>query len=571
LATNVWTPVGASTDGSAAANWSLGVLANTDVLTLNATSANNCIFTAGCDCAGISATAAYTGTLNFSASSLTHAIGTSGLIADCTGLNWGTGNAISIAGTLDVQHVTTMTVGTSMITMTGTGNLIGRAGADLVARNLTIGADAVVTLITQDSWVQVNITISGTVIISSGIALGFYAYNGGHIDINAGSVSGSGTLSIYQPSSGAGLTTLTGTISVAVAFQGANTAAVLAPGTYTGRVTISNSGTTSCTFTPSAGTYTFAGGLTVLCNNATATTTVNFDTNDPTIILQGNLTTTVTAGTVTITKSASAPMQVTGTAALTLNLAGKDYGTWIFTKSAGAVTFTSGDSITLGGACTLPSLTIAAGVVLFDANGYAVTIAGAFVASCTTLDWGEGLWTFGGNVTYSDVTTNTPGTAAQTFNGSGTQTWTPKAGTTVGGTFTVNSTGTVALAAALTSAHLTLTAGTFNPATYAVNTGNFSKTAGPVLTPAGLVGATWTVTGTFTAIGDIGPASGAWTLNVTGASTARSGTVTRVNASGGALLDARGCVDGGNNVNVMFGRAAKVFRSSILSGAVLAA
>jgi hypothetical protein len=792
LAANIWS--GDTNDAADVTHWSLGWVPKAgDTMRFDATSVVNCTLVAGITCDGIVMTSGYTGTVSCG-TSLTHVIGTGGIVLDGTSAtwNWGTSCVISDAGALDTGHMGTVTAGTTtIVTVTGTANIIGTSGAQTDVPNLVIGATANVT-VTVSLRVGTSLTNNGGTITVATTRL-LWMNTGCTVVVNSGTIApaGTGYWLFASPESGKGLTTFTaGTISIPITFRGANAAAVLAPGTYSGLVTIKNNTTTSGTWTPSAGTYTFAGGLTILCDNAAATTTVNLSANNPTFIIQGNLTTTVTAGTVTITKSTSVPMQVTGTAALTLNLAGKDFGTWIFTKSAGAITFTSGDTITAGGNWTLPSLTEPAGVSIdFGDGAYTHAIAGDCICDGTALDWGTGnAISIAGTLDVQHVGTVTVGTSVVTMTGTGnllgqgftdivsqltigalanvtvtanvsidqtggtltvnggtltiatgvylyvsqhancvlnsgtvasagtaqlqflyTQsghglvtlaagvvlsatvrirsayagsvfapgvfsglvqvdnastyscTFTPSAGTytfasgliiicddaaaTVtlaasnattfnvtaltmtnsaagslvvtaagnpnwnitgnvvftnsgGGTFTwtkgtgtitftststitsigknleaivVNTAGTVTLGGALTCTHLTLTAGTFNPATYAVNTGNFSLAAVAVLTPAGLVAATWTVTGTFTAIGDIGPASGAWTLNVTGASTARSGTVTRVNASGGALLDARGCVDGGNNVNVMFGRAAKVFRSSILSGAVLAA
>jgi fibronectin-binding autotransporter adhesin len=418
MAANTWSSI-LSTDGNLVTNWSLGALAATDILTFDATSVVDCTFTAGIACAGINATAAYTGTLNFSASSLTHAIGVSGLIADCTGLTWGTGNSISIAGTLDVQHVTTITVGTSTVTMTGTGNLLGKATTSL--GTLTIAASAVVTL-TATFAVSVLFTMNGgSVSIATGCWLSCSAACDSVFTSGIITATGTGYWRFSYLTSGHGITVFTaGTVSTPITVLASNANAVFAPGTYGGLVTICNQTTGSGTFTPSAGTYTFAGGLTVLCDDATATVTVNFSANNPTIILQGSLRTTVTAGTVTITKGTQ-PKQVTGTAALTLNLAGKDYGTWILNKSAGAITFTSGDTITAGGNWTLPSLTEPAGVSIdFGDAAYTHAIAGDCICDGTALDWGTGnAISVGGTLDVQHVTTITVGTSTVTMTGTG--------------------------------------------------------------------------------------------------------------------------------------------------------
>jgi hypothetical protein len=70
MAINVWSSLG-STDGNDGANWSLGVLAPTDTLTFDNTSAVNCIFTGNISCNDFIMSMLHTGTVSCGAHTFT--------------------------------------------------------------------------------------------------------------------------------------------------------------------------------------------------------------------------------------------------------------------------------------------------------------------------------------------------------------------------------------------------------------------------------------------------------------------------------------------------------------------
>ncbi len=371
MAVNAWSSTG-STDGNLAANWSLGWVPTTgDTATWDATSVVNCTLSAAISCDATSAAATYMGKIDLADGSYRHAV-SGDVTLDCTAFDMGN-STLTVGGSFDCKDVTTWTAGTATLVMTGTGNLIGQTNAGTLA-NLIINNTATTTVATVSTYVG-NLSTSGAVIINSGLYLGFT----GTVEALAGSISspGTGFLKLYYSASGKGIITkdVGCTISCPIQMIAAHPAAILAPGTYGGLMTVANYSTSSSTWTPSAGTYNFDGGLTVSNNNAAPTvtlnaanaTTINITGNytvtnfaagtiaitnnvgNPNFNVTGNVTFTQSAGTLTYTKG-TGTITLSGTAVQTVNLATKTVEGIIVNKpDAGTVTLTAGDALTAGG------------------------------------------------------------------------------------------------------------------------------------------------------------------------------------------------------------------------------
>lgn len=455
MAANIW--IGDTNDPTDLTHWSLGnVPAGTDTAYFNGDTLTNCTFTANITCAALYEHDGYTGVLNFGAS-LTHSFTNVAGVQIRKSANLGS-STITTAGDFKVGVATSITVGTSTVVMTGTGDLQGKYDSNADLASLIIGADAAVT-VTNGIYVATSITLNGglvgfnenTVIVAQANCA--VVINAGRIgptiELEVGSLGWNGSLTFYASATGKGLVTYNpaAQVNCPVNLIRFTAGAVVAPGLYKGAFTVINGGAIGSTWTTSAGPYTFWAGWAITNNNAGSTTS---------IVNAANPTFTLTRGSLTITKDRIAGV--------------------VWTKGTGTITFSEPSS-----------------------NGaYAQTITSA-----------------GMNLE----------------------------------AIVVNSANTVTLADALTCTHLTLTAGTLNTATYAVTTGNFSKAGGTTLTPAGLVNATWTITGTFFAAGGIGPATGALTLNVTGNAAVHGGVIKNIDASGGSRVHAVDAIDGGGNTN----------------------
>ena len=461
---NIWNS-SSNTDYNTASNWSLGHIPTTgEVAYFDATSTVNCTLSANITPDSINVTTGYTGTLNLNGKNVSGGdmiwnIGTGGTINFSSSIVTSSGD-FTWAGALG-----TITRGTSQFIMTGNGKQLVCKDSKSNINKLTIAEGATITIpgSVSETWISDLLTINGILTINSGGTL--FPANGITQGIN-GAVNGSGKLNFY-----------TGTLSFANSsaitpaviecYIGAN-GIVVPPGTYSpGRFNIVNRGNGN-TFQWQAGTYIFTTPFEIDQTTAATVMTIS-GSNNPTLEFRNNVTITDSAGTLTFSNNSSNSNKLTGTANQSVILGGKNIGNWTVNKpSAGAITWSTPDSITAGGNWTSYSAINFPLGTSFDANGYAMNFLGNFKHTGTVLDWGEGLWTFGGDCDYQSVTTNVPSTASIIFNGTDTQYYFPKTGATVGGAFTVNkSSGTFVQGGDISATSFTETSGTLD-STYIV-------------------------------------------------------------------------------------------------------
>jgi len=102
------------------------------------------------------------------------------------------------------------------------------------------------------------------------------------------------TFTIYKPGASMGITSIAagGRVDVSqLTYVLGNSTAILAPARYDSpNVSIQMGEAQTGTWTPSAGTYVFAGNVTYYVYNASAVATIANNVNNPNIIYQGNVT-----------------------------------------------------------------------------------------------------------------------------------------------------------------------------------------------------------------------------------------------------------------------------------------
>lgn len=368
-ANNTWSSA-ASTDYSVADNWERGHIPTTgETAYFDGTSTVNCVATANITADAMTATAAYTGTIDLADSSYSHAVA-GDVILDCTGFDLGN-CTLTIGGTFDGKDVTTWTYGSAHLILTGGGEIRGRGGyAFIYSLTITSGASYAVTYSATVSGG--NLTFDGGVVnIEATCFLATVTYS--RIVFNSGTLSatGDGYLYLYMPTAGRGLTTFTsGLISAPVAVKGAYLGAVLAPGIYGGLVKWQNSGTSSGVWIPSTGTYYFNGGLACLNDNAASSITIDNSVNNPNFNIQGGVTFTQSVGTLTYTKGSG-----------TITLSGGNANINFLGKSVESVVVNSTGTKTLNGNLSTVDLTLTAGTLDASATNYSTTLSGSFSQS----------------------------------------------------------------------------------------------------------------------------------------------------------------------------------------------
>jgi hypothetical protein len=280
---------------------------------------------------------------------------------------------ITVSGNWD-SSAGTFTYNTSTIVMTGTGASLKAKTATYIYK-LTIAAGASITLLN-------GLYTTGLTTLDGSLAIGSYNFTvGGGLTQGAnGSVSGAGTLySLYYNSPAL---TLPNPSAIAPAIFEITEWTSLPVGTYSPttslRVTLH---TPAKVFTWKAGAYTFTSD--VIFESLAAGVNTITSVNNPNLVFQKNVTMTETAGTIAWTKG-TGTITLSGTAAQTINLKGKAVDNIIVNKpTSGDITWTSGDTITMGGAWDSVNITIPAGVILTTSN-YNITLSGNWDQSSTS-------------------------------------------------------------------------------------------------------------------------------------------------------------------------------------------
>jgi hypothetical protein len=265
-----------------------------------------------------------------------------------------------------------------------------------------------------------TILINGTVTINSGNTLGLYS--GADLQFGSGGLM-AGTGQVYLQNlttAGTGISVFPAGARITIAsvtFAYPKTHNVIAPGTYeVGSFYFVTAGTTSSTVTFN-GAYVFTGNMNLSMNpSTTGSVTVDNATYGATIIINGSINFNfgaLSTGNITINDSGQAvnwdikgtisktgtgvgsvlwtkgtgTITLSGIAAQTINFFGRSVENVIVNKpTSGNITWTSGDTITAGGAWNMVNLTVPAGVVI-DTNAtgnYAVTLSGNFTQSSTS-------------------------------------------------------------------------------------------------------------------------------------------------------------------------------------------
>jgi hypothetical protein len=419
MAVNTWDNSDADNDGNNANNWSLGVFADTDVLTFDASETSNCTFTGAISCAGIDVQVGYTGTFNDGGQAFT----VSGAVSIASG------GAVTCTGTWtqDADADFTLTAATSWtiadwdLVLQGTGSLTNNTGAAYIQPHSITAASATKTTTVggANNWRCDALTLgSGTLTLNKILLVGCTVADGlsfavGHAITGAGSLLiyvGAGvTLSVPQINA-AGHTGGLAIYSFSAVACGISLAGTINEGGYL-RMYKNSAGATTLTTNDhdiTAGGVVRYGNLNAtngftmnlgasaldlnnnLENYNTGATTINAQTSTWTVAGDFDLgsNTTINAGTAQITFD--------GATAVTLTTAGETMPAIVVAKAANGVTLQ--DSLTCG------NLTLTAGT--FDMNGNALSCAN-FVdndASAKTMDANvtvSGTGTYNEDITFS--------------------------------------------------------------------------------------------------------------------------------------------------------------------------
>jgi hypothetical protein len=435
-------------------------------------------------------------------------------------------NNLSIAGAATVP-TTTLNLGSLSIGQNNTGtplanmsiNLVGSGGISWNGLNTTLTVAAVTLNTTSSSNILLGGFTCTTYTQTAGNSLLYGITCTGAATINGG------TLGFYDSSSYSTLSSTTFTINGATVTANGSSITCNSATLTTGTLNL-NGGyfVNTTTFTHTNGTVTLGSSTSGLSG-----TTYNF--NGGTINLNGYMlsvgafsssntnTRSIAWGTGGITLSHG----TTGTTVLNMAIiTGYSYtGTQNFYSDAlNNRTFVYG---TTGGTSTnAPNLTLASGTF---AGGYTLTFtAGSWF---NILNFGtDGSATGTGGVNVNTLTLSPNGSyTGLAVTGSGTGTITPN-GKTIAA-FTINSTGTTTLAAALSCTTYTQTAGTINFATFNLTcSGTATYTAGTLNNIGTITCTTWTCAGTFTLTqGTITPST---SFVVTGGFNYNGGTLSAV-------------------------------------------
>ncbi len=238
-----WNPLGSSSDGNQASNWTTDAAGTTRIVGLNATDIldfggsggnadNNCTLTGDLTCASLVGTG-YTGTLNDGGYTLT-VNGTTTFVAGMT---------LTTTGTLVIGATATLTTGgKSLKNLTANTGILTLGDACTVTGALTVGA----ALVLPNAVLTINSTAAST--ISGQISGG-----GASAGITKSGAGGSLTLSCANGNSYTGSTTVSGGSLLITNTSGSATS--------TGTVVVNSGGTLAGTGSVSGSVTVAAGGM----------------------------------------------------------------------------------------------------------------------------------------------------------------------------------------------------------------------------------------------------------------------------------------------------------------------
>lgn len=375
------------------------VLSNTMTVTGDATVATGATFRVNADLTvnGGDFTNTGTGVITYTSGTPTVTVAGTGSIGGVSGsttfYNLTLSGTPTLAANIQVDTNLTLpssvTAGSTTVTMAGTGNLVG-GGATL--NNLTInGSGNTVTLTTSDLTVSGTITIGGaadgnndTLSIASGRTLTSpVAATVTFVASGTDTISGSGTLTVKHNN----LDT-DGTLSSVVRFDATDVPSLSIPQrTFGGAVEVySNNSTTNRTVTLGTDvsqTITFSGDLTIIAANNN-NITLGGATYDPTVNVTGNIDFTGAGAGNELLSAGSGTWTVSGNA----DFSGGTYTTAV--SNVFKMDGTAGKTLTIGANTNFTNLTIdpsSAATVNVETTGTTLTVtAGLTVASGDTLD-----------------------------------------------------------------------------------------------------------------------------------------------------------------------------------------
>lgn len=408
---NVWDNSDGDNDGNVAANWSQNRVPTAGDIAVfdHNTTDDNCTFSGAISCDGMRFDNAYAGIVDAATFNIT--LGTGGL--DCTGggsatLDLGSGTW-ECSGDFDCQDLLSLDDGTSKIKMTGTGKTLTRGTPNLYDVEITgtitysasstsdksiVGALTVSGQFTVNQYVRFAGTCvnSGTITIAAGKRAGIF--NGTTLT-NTGTITGAGTLLMYKAVDSWTLTNTTGTIDVALLECWRS--GTVSAGTYasaTVRFRQENPGDYTITF--GSGNFLFTGAVSYEAEEATASYTVDMDTNDPDVEYRGDVT-FIEVSTLNYLKG-TALITLGGSNDQSINTLGKHVEDIRNDKTAGQVT--------LDGHLWTDSFDgVDSGTGSFDPNGKTITTDGdcdwaaAFLFAGDADAMNGSAWDIGGNFT----------------------------------------------------------------------------------------------------------------------------------------------------------------------------
>jgi len=287
-----------STDHAVAANWATtsggaggaSVPGTGNPVYFDGNGNNACTVTANWTHGGFVTAAGYTAKLDLATFNLVGDDGVSVTLDGAGDFDNGTGSHSITNGTLDFRHTGDFTRGTSTWTLNGTCTLTGFYARPLY--DLTIAAGA-----TVDASSSTDVNVAHTLTVDGSLDMGAADWltinSGGDVVINAGGViTGSGTaqLRFTSPTSGNGLITQDGTVSIPTVFVRKPVAgAILRAATYGSLLKVtSDAAGTHVLELDAAGAYVFDD--VELENTSTGSLTLANDTNGPASITTGDLT-----------------------------------------------------------------------------------------------------------------------------------------------------------------------------------------------------------------------------------------------------------------------------------------
>lgn len=432
------------TDPTVDANWDPpGSPGTGDDVDYDGDGDNPCTLTENWALGNLTTVVGYTAKLDLATFDLTMDDGGDIILDQGGEFDCGTGTISLTNGDFDYKDVATFTPGTSTVVMSGAGNLIGKHQATI--QNLTISATAAVTVPVGSGisiFIGTALVVSGSLTVTASREIWSVI---GTVVLNDGAeITGDGSLTIYQPGAGQGITTKHASSTLDIARLNVNrpvATSVFAAGAYeSDSVRIYNSSAFASTFTLN-GSYTFTGDLEFENSNAGGSLTIANDTNNPDITVEGDVIWDQQAGTITYTKG-TGDMVASGLGDQNLDFGGQASEDLEIDKT------TSGD-VTLDD-CDL-ELTDVAMAGNLTVTGSSITASSAAKGIDGNLDWSDAgndiscgvgtVWTIGGDFDFSAIGTIARETATFILTGSGPNTFAAAGGSKVlrSLTFDINS------------------------------------------------------------------------------------------------------------------------------------